>query len=74
MKVLKVLILDLDNTIFPTRTLDREQVKCFFDALTHFNDTLSEEQLEQAIDTMWEKPIHIVAREFGFSYPSTTGP
>lgn len=58
---------DLDDTIYPTRSLDLVQVQGFFDALDECNDTLTTEQLKKAKEEMWIMPIHVVAANYGFS-------
>lgn len=65
--MIKALILDLDDTIYPTKSLGAENFEGFFDLLKKHNDSVSADELDQAIDQMWINPIHVVAREFGFS-------
>ena len=65
--MIKALILDLDDTIYPTKSLGAENFEGFFDLLSQHNDSVSEDDLERAKEMMWVKPIHIVAHEFGFS-------
>tara|TARA_Y100000590_G_scaffold412200_1_gene506933 strand:- start:467 stop:1078 length:612 start_codon:yes stop_codon:yes gene_type:complete len=65
--MIKALILDLDDTIYPTKSLGAENFEGFFDLLSRYNDSVSEEDLIRAKHMMWIKPIHVVAREFGFS-------
>ncbi|MEQ8470237.1 MAG: HAD family hydrolase [Marinoscillum sp.] len=63
----KALILDLDDTIYPTKSLDKDQVQGFFDALDRYNDSVSTEDLQKAKQEMWIHPIHVVARRYEFS-------
>ena len=66
-KMIKALILDLDDTIFPTNSIDPLIVKPFFDCLEEFNDVLSKEEFEDAKVELWKRPFHVVAKDFGFS-------
>ena len=65
--MIKALILDLDDTIYPTKSLGAENFEGFFGLLSRYNDSISADELDQAIEQMWVKPIHVVAEEFGFS-------
>lgn len=65
--MIKALILDLDDTIYPTKSLGDENFEGFFDLLSQYNDSVSIDELERAKEMMWINPIHVVAREFGFS-------
>jgi putative hydrolase of the HAD superfamily len=65
--MIKALILDLDDTIFPTNSINPLIVKPFFDCLEEFNDVLSEEEFQNAKNELWKRPFHIVAQDFGFS-------
>lgn len=65
--MIKALILDLDDTIFPTSSIDSNLVKPFFDKLEEVNDVLTEEGLKKAKQELWRKPFNVVAEEFGFS-------
>ncbi|WP_258100105.1 HAD family hydrolase [Marinoscillum pacificum] len=65
--MIKALILDLDDTIYPTKSLGAENFEGFFDLLSRYNDSVSEDDLNRAKHMMWVKPIHVVAEEFGFS-------
>lgn len=65
--MIKALILDLDDTIFSTSSIDPQLVKPFFDSLKDHNDVLSVEDMDKAIAALWQRPFHVVARQWGFS-------
>lgn len=65
--MIKALILDLDDTIFPTSSIDPVVVKPFLDALEAHNDTLTIEDLNKAREALWKRPFHVVAKEYRFS-------
>jgi len=65
--VIKALILDLDDTIFPTSSIDSKVVKPFFDTLEKFNDVLTEEELNKAKQEIHKKPFATVASDYKFS-------
>lgn len=70
--MLKALILDLDDTIFPTNSIDPLIVKPFFDALEANNDVLSADKIEEAKGALWQRPFHVVAASYGFSQSMIT--
>lgn len=65
--MIKALILDLDDTIFPTSSIDPRLVKPFFDSLERNNDVLSEVALSNAMADLWRRPFHVVSKAYGFS-------
>ncbi|MTI30301.1 HAD family hydrolase [Xanthovirga aplysinae] len=65
--MIKALILDLDDTIFPTRSIDPNMLKPFLDKLEEVNDVLTEEYFEKAKVELWKRPFNMVADKFGFS-------
>lgn len=65
--MIKALILDLDDTIFPTSSIDPQLVKPFFDSLERNNDVLSDVALRNAMADLWRRPFHVVAKAYGFS-------
>jgi len=65
--MIKSLILDLDDTIFPTNSIDLNLVKPFFDTLEDANDVLTKEDLQKVKQEILEKPFAIVAKNYGFS-------
>lgn len=65
--MIKALILDLDDTIFPTASIDPLIVKPFFDALEEHNDVLDPEAFAGAKADLWKKPFFVVASAYNFS-------
>lgn len=65
--MIRALILDLDDTIFPTASIDSIIVKPFFDSLEEHNDVLGPEAMAGAKADLWRKPFYVVASEYGFS-------
>lgn len=65
--MIKGLILDLDDTIFPTNSIDPLIFKPFFDSFEKFNDVLSEAEIKKASAELWKRPFQVVAETFGFS-------
>lgn len=65
--MIRALILDLDDTIFPTASIDPLIVKPFFDSLEEHNDVLEPEVMAGAKADLWRKPFYVVASEYGFS-------
>lgn len=64
--MIRAIIYDLDNTLFPTNTI-KPVLYPFFDALKQANHTLSDKILQRSFDALWKNPFHIVAREYAFS-------
>lgn len=65
----QALILDLDDTIFPTKSMDKEIFRPFFDDLTatlaiHFDS----QQIENIIEELWERPIDYVFNKHNIKY------
>lgn len=65
--MIQSLFLDLDDTIYPTKSLGVENFEGFFTLLRTHNDSVSPDQLNKAIEQMWINPIHVVAQKYGFS-------
>ena len=63
----KALIIDLDDTIFPTGSIDKNLMRPFFDKLEEANDVLSREDFAKAKEALWKRPFHEVAASFAFS-------
>ncbi|MDN5213505.1 HAD family hydrolase [Fulvivirgaceae bacterium BMA12] len=65
--MIKALILDLDNTIFLTKSIDKGVINPFFEALKSANDVLRESDLEKCKQALWETPFFEVAKQYNFS-------
>lgn len=65
--MIKALFLDLDDTIFPTSSINPLEVKPFFDSLEEYNNVLSGEEMEKAKAELWERPFFVVAEKYRFS-------
>ncbi len=65
--MIKALILDLDNTIFLTKSIDKSVISPFFKALKSANDVLGESDLEKCKQALWETPFFEVSRQYNFS-------
>ena len=65
--MIKALILDLDNTIFPTKSIGVDTLESFFEVLEINNDKLSVEEFENAKNELWNTPFYSVAKKYGFS-------
>ena len=64
---IKALIVDLDDTIFPTNSIDKNLIKPFFNKLEEANDVLSMQEFTKAKEALWKRPFHEVAASFAFS-------
>lgn len=65
--MIKALILDLDDTIFRTSSMDSDLIQPFFDTLEEENDVLSSKDFLKATEELYKKPFKKVADEYGFS-------
>lgn len=62
------IIYDLDDTIFPTKSIPASTFQPVFNAIKHANNGfLTEKLLETALEDLWVKPMDIVAKEYGFN-------
>lgn len=65
--MIKALILDLDNTIFSTKSIDAKILNSFFNVLEVNNDRLTIKELEKAKAELWSSTFYAVAKKYGFS-------
>ncbi|QNK64460.1 HAD hydrolase-like protein [Pedobacter sp. PAMC26386] len=68
MKKFEAVIYDLDDTIFPTKTIHKEVVKPVLDAIVKYNEgTLSEASLSDALSDCYKHSLRDVAVMYGFT-------
>ena len=66
--MIRALICDLDNTLFPARSVPQPTVQPALDAVRAVNRAtalLAEAQLERALEACWDHPFDEVARMYG---------
>lgn len=63
----QALILDLDDTIFSTQSIDKKIVAPFFETLKESNSVLSKEVFQEAEQALWHTPFHVVAEKYNFT-------
>jgi len=62
------LIYDLDDTIFPTRSIPPLTFQLVFEAIENTNNGfLPKQTLQNAFDDLWRKPIDVVAIDYNFN-------
>ena len=70
--MIKALICDLDNTLFPTRSIARSVVEPALDAVRAANrngSPVPDARLEEALEACWELSFDEVARRYGLPDP-----
>jgi FMN phosphatase YigB (HAD superfamily) len=66
--MIKALILDLDNCLAAANEVGEDVFKPAFEAMRNANHgTLTDEQLAEAFEEIWRRPLDFVALKFGFS-------
>ncbi len=60
------LILDLDDTIFPTRSIGREYLEPLFRKIPFPEYGYTEKDIEDIFDALWEHPMADVAASYNF--------
>ena len=65
--MIRALILDLDNTIFLTKLIDKRIISPFFKALKLANNVLTVSDMKKAEAELWETPFFEVAKKYNFS-------
>ena len=66
--MIKALILDLDNCLAAANEVGEDVFKPAFEAMRNANrGTLTDEQLAEAFEEIWRRPLDFVALKFGFS-------
>jgi putative hydrolase of the HAD superfamily len=64
----KALILDLDNTIFETRSMDKNAFTPFFNALrSNLDPDFDKITIDKILDELWDKTWDVIMREHGIS-------
>lgn len=61
------MILDLDDTIYPIRSIPQHTASIFFDTLRKVNNVLDEPTLSKAIEDSWTVPFYELCQSYGFS-------
>jgi putative hydrolase of the HAD superfamily len=64
--MIKALILDMDNTIFPTKTISDELFATIEHLMDDHRGNLNDEQLEEAKTALSRTPFQKVADQYGF--------
>ena len=62
-----ILILDLDDTIFPTRSIPPEVFEPLFNSLNEVPHDFNESQMHIIRDDLWKYTFHEVAEKYGFN-------
>lgn len=62
-----VLFVDLDDTIFPTRSIPPEVFEPLFESLNEVPHDFSEKQMRVIKEDLWKFTFHEVAEKYGFS-------
>ncbi len=63
------LILDLDNTIFPTRSMDKRKFKPFIDDLSErLHLSFDNRTVNNIINNMWDRPADYVMKKYQIDY------
>jgi putative hydrolase of the HAD superfamily len=64
--MIKALILDLDNTIYPAESISGELFKPLFNLMDKYEDEVGEEQLEKAKQELSKKAFQKIAEAYQF--------
>jgi putative hydrolase of the HAD superfamily len=62
-----ILILDLDDTIFPTRSIPPKVFEPLFESLNEVSHDFTEKQMDIIKDDLWKYTFHEVAEKYGFN-------
>jgi putative hydrolase of the HAD superfamily len=62
-----VIIYDLDDTIMSTRSIPESTFAHVFSLIRKANNKVTPNQLENAFNELWHKPLDVVAQKYGFS-------
>ncbi|MEQ8582115.1 MAG: HAD family hydrolase [Marinoscillum sp.] len=71
--MISALFLDLDDTIFPTRSIPDHISRPFFQAIRASNKHLTDADLNNAEQAMWNSPIHLVFQQYHFTEEMISG-
>jgi putative hydrolase of the HAD superfamily len=64
--MIRALILDLDNTIYPAASISEKLFSSLFDLMNKYKEQIGDEELEKAKEELSKKPFQKIAESYNF--------